>query len=187
MAKNTQKWKISQEQCSIWSGFFVHLSKMVISPYTAYSIHHVSLNAFSFSHYCFTQLNEVHHSYVWVKWVNLCSNWISFISVLNFSKQWVALQNLSQNSVKHLRWSVLQKKWLFLKTLYLKSLTWFWIYFWITLFVLLWFWEGYSGLLIVCQTDYSIYFKLRIFPWFRSHTWKYNVQANKRLTKVKEK
>ena len=70
----------------------------------------------------------------------------------------------------------------FYKTLYLKCLTWFWIYFWITLFVLPWFWEGYSGLLIICQTDYSIYFKLGIFPWFRSHTWKYNIQANKRLT-----
>ena len=35
----------------------------------------------------------------------------------------------------------------------------------------------------ICQTDYSIYSKLRILSLFRSHTWKYNIQANKRLMK----
>ena len=42
--------------------------------------------------------------------------------------------------------------------------------------------------------DCLIYAKLiivftpnRIFPLFRRHTWKYNIQANKRSTKVKEK
>ena len=54
----------------------------------------------------------------------------------------------------------------FYKTLYLRCLT--------------WFPEGYSGLFDICQADYSIHSKL--FPWFRSHTWKYNIQANKRLT-----
>ena len=39
----------------------------------------------------------------------------------------------------------------------------------------------------ICETDYNIHAKLRIFPLFRSHTWKYNIHANKRLTKVKEK
>ena len=34
---------------------------------------------------------------------------------------------------------------------------------------------------------YSIHSKLWIFPKFRRHTWKYNIQAKKRLTKVKEK
>ena len=40
--------------------------------------------------------------------------------------------------------------------------------------------------IFVCQTDYSIQSKLRIFLLFRSHAWKYNIQANKRLTKVKK-
>ena len=39
----------------------------------------------------------------------------------------------------------------------------------------------------ICQTDYSIHFKLRIFLLFWSHTWKCNIQASKKLTKVKEK
>ena len=47
--------------------------------------------------------------------------------------------------------------------------------------------EGYAGLLDICETDYYIHSKLRIFPLSRSHTWKYNIQANKRLTLVKEK
>ena len=41
--------------------------------------------------------------------------------------------------------------------------------------------ERYSGLFDICQTDCSV------FPLFRSHSWKYNIQANKKLTKVKEK
>ena len=47
--------------------------------------------------------------------------------------------------------------------------------------------RGISGLFDICQTDYSIYSKLSIFPLFRSHTWKYNIQVNKMLTKVKAK
>ena len=43
------------------------------------------------------------------------------------------------------------------------------------------------GLFDICQTDYSIHRKLRISPLFRSHTWKYNIQAIRRLAKVKEK
>ena len=39
----------------------------------------------------------------------------------------------------------------------------------------------------ICQNEYSIYSKISIFPLFRSHTWKYNIQANKTLTKVKAK
>ena len=39
----------------------------------------------------------------------------------------------------------------------------------------------------IFQTDYSIYSRLRIFPLFLCHTWKYNIQANGRLAKVKEK
>ena len=39
----------------------------------------------------------------------------------------------------------------------------------------------------ICQTDYCIHSKLRISPLFWSHTWKYNIQTNKRLAKVKEK
>ena len=35
--------------------------------------------------------------------------------------------------------------------------------------------------------SYCIHSKLRIFPLLRSHRWKYNIQANKRLTNVKEK
>ena len=44
--------------------------------------------------------------------------------------------------------------------------------------------EGYSGLFDICETDYSIHSKLRIFPLFRSHKWKYKIQPDKRLTKV---
>ena len=39
----------------------------------------------------------------------------------------------------------------------------------------------------IFQTNNSIYSKLRIFTLFWSHTWKYNIQAEERLTKVKEK
>ena len=39
----------------------------------------------------------------------------------------------------------------------------------------------------MCQTDYSIHFKLRIFFLFWSHIRNHNIQANNRLTKVKEK
>ena len=39
-----------------------------------------------------------------------------------------------------------------------------------------------------CQTDYSIHSKLEFFPYSEViHTWKYIIQVNKRLTKVKEK
>ena len=44
-----------------------------------------------------------------------------------------------------------------------------------------------GGFFHVCQSDYSIHSKLRISPLFRSHTWNYNIQPNKILTKVKEK
>ena len=37
--------------------------------------------------------------------------------------------------------------------------------------MLLWFSKGYLGLFDMCQTDYSIHSKLKIFPLFRSHTW----------------
>ena len=47
--------------------------------------------------------------------------------------------------------------------------------------------EQFSGLFDKCQTDYSIYSKLSIFPLFRSYTWKYNIQANKTLPKFKAK
>ena len=46
-----------------------------------------------------------------------------------------------------------------------------------------WFSEGYSELFDICQTDYSIHYQLRIFPLFRSHARKYNIQANKTLKK----
>ena len=39
----------------------------------------------------------------------------------------------------------------------------------------------------ICWINYSIHLKLKIFPLFWSHTWKYSIQGNKRLTKVKEK
>ena len=41
----------------------------------------------------------------------------------------------------------------------------------------------------MCFTKYSIPSKLilNIFPLFWSHTQKYNIQVNERLTKVKEK
>ena len=39
----------------------------------------------------------------------------------------------------------------------------------------------------IYQTDFVIHSKLRIFPLFGSHTWKYNIQVNERLTKMKEK
>ena len=35
--------------------------------------------------------------------------------------------------------------------------------------------------------DYSIHFRLRIFPIFWSQTWKYNIQTNERLPQVYEK
>ena len=47
--------------------------------------------------------------------------------------------------------------------------------------------EEFSGLFDICQTDYSIYSELSIFPLFRSYTWKYNIQANKTLPKFKAK
>ena len=46
---------------------------------------------------------------------------------------------------------------------------------------------GICGNVWYIQTDYSIHSKLRIFAWFWSHSWKYNIQANESLTKVKEK
>ena len=39
----------------------------------------------------------------------------------------------------------------------------------------------------IYQTDFVIHSKLRIFPLFGSHTWKYIIQVNERLTKMKEK
>ena len=50
-----------------------------------------------------------------------------------------------------------------------------------------WLSEGYSGLFDICQTDYIIHSKLRISLLFESHKWKYNIQGNKTLTKIKEK
>ena len=47
--------------------------------------------------------------------------------------------------------------------------------------------KGTHGNVDIWQTDYSIYYNPRIFFLFWSHTWKCNVQANKSLTKVKEK
>ena len=43
------------------------------------------------------------------------------------------------------------------------------------------------GMFDICQTDYSIHSKLRIFSLFWSYAWKHIIQANKRLTKIKEK
>ena len=43
--------------------------------------------------------------------------------------------------------------------------------------------KGIHGKVDVCQTDYIIYSKLRILPYSE---WNYNIQANKRLTKIKE-
>ena len=40
---------------------------------------------------CTLELNEVCGNYVWIlKWINLCCNWISLVSILSFPKQWVA-------------------------------------------------------------------------------------------------
>ena len=37
-----------------------------------------------------SELNEVCSDYVWIlKWVNLHSNWINLINIINFFKQWV--------------------------------------------------------------------------------------------------
>ena len=49
--------------------------------------------------------------------------------------------------------------------------------------------RGIHGNVEMCLTEYSILSKLiqKMFPWFLSHTWKYNIQVNERLTKVKEK
>ena len=42
-------------------------------------------------------------------WINLHCSWIHLISLLNFPEKWVADYKICiQNSVKHLRWSVLQ-------------------------------------------------------------------------------
>ena len=30
----------------------------------------------------------------------------------------------------------------------------------------------------ICQTDYSIHYKLKIFPYSENHTLKYDIQAN---------
>ena len=38
----------------------------------------------------------------------------------------------------------------------------------------------------IYQIDYSIHSKLRIFSLFWNPAWKYNIQANERLTKYKE-
>ena len=57
-------------------------------------------------------LNELCGKYVWIlKGVNLHFNWINLINVLNFPKQLAAdLYSDIQNPVKHLSWSVYQKK-----------------------------------------------------------------------------
>ena len=53
--------------------------------------------------------------------------------------------------------------------------------------VLMWFLAEYKEKFIICQSDDSIYSKLRIFPLFWSHTWNYNIQPNRRSAKVKKK
>ena len=53
--------------------------------------------------------------------------------------------------------------------------------------VLMWFLAEYKEKFIICQSDDSIYSKLRIFPLFWSHTWKYNIQPNGSSAKVKKK
>ena len=45
-----------------------------------------------------------------------------------------------------------------------------------------WFYEGYTGIIDVCQTDDSIHSKLGIFSLFWSTKWKYSIQANEKLT-----
>ena len=48
--------------------------------------------------------------------------------------------------------------------------------------------RGVHGKVNICQTDYSIYLlQTKIAPLFSCHTWKYNIQAIERLTRVKEK
>lgn len=47
--------------------------------------------------------------------------------------------------------------------------------------------DVYLGLFEICQTDYRTHSKLIIFLLFGSQTWMYNIQANKRFKKVKEK
>ena len=46
---------------------------------------------------------------------------------------------------------------------------------------------GIQGTFDICQTSYTIHSKLKIFTLFLSHKWKYNIQADERLTKAKEK
>ena len=46
--------------------------------------------------------------------------------------------------------------------------------------------RGIHGKVDICQTNYNIYSKLRIFCLLWSHTWKYNIRADKRLTKVRK-
>ena len=48
--------------------------------------------------------------------------------------------------------------------------------------------KGIQGKVGICQTDYSINSKQRIFPYSNViHGSVYNIQANERLTRVKEK
>ena len=49
-----------------------------------------------------------------------------------------------------------------------------------------WFSEWYSGTFNIGQTDHSIHSKLRIFPLFRNHSWKYNIQTNKGKQRLKK-
>ena len=92
------------------------------------------------------------------------------------------LQMCIQNPVKHLRWSVFNKKINGFSTIFrvlnmpLDYLSCFAV-------VL----RGILGNFDICETDYSIHSKLQNFPLFWSHTWKYSNQVNERLTKAKEK
>ena len=48
--------------------------------------------------------------------------------------------------------------------------------------------RGMQGKVDICQTDYNIHAKERIFPYSNNiHGKIYNIQANERLTRVKEK
>ena len=43
------------------------------------------------------------------------------------------------------------------------------------------------GKFVIRLTDYSIHFRLRVFPLIWRNTWKHNIQTNKRLTQIEEK
>ena len=109
-------------------------------------------------------------NHVWIlKWVNLHYNWINLMSVLNFLKQWVADYKCLFRTQPNIKDGVFNKKvnGFYPLTIFAKH-------------SILDVWQGSeyaSGLLKllcrgwiqgkvdICQTDYSIYLKLRISPY----------------------